>query len=471
MSDKHNNDEGSLLPFQRTQPAFRGFPEFRSNVLYCPKQFFSVVLPHSSVNCIRLVAYMLRKTLGWVDDSGEPLQEQHQFTYRELEASAGIVHSGLRKAINEALTSRFIACVQQARVQTRGVRAQSATYELRWDEDQYTDELEEFHGFYLPQGYIDREGQNRIGRKNIPNVFFDYLIRNENRGVIRVVGTLLWYSIDWGKGGERRQPIRKSLRDLVELTQLDKSSVVRALDEAEQREYVERLERGVFDLSGRRQSSTTLYGIHWTNEYVYTHEGLPIEVTQPSERSKNATHSIKNVWIAPGSQPLEMISHSMTEVDGYESLLAEFLAELPTEEFDFVVIDCPNQISPLMENAIVPTDVFVVPIESTKAVASYANFFALVQKLRAEGDYRMLHVLNNITLQGVRNSILRFMTEEEIPIAKTEVRNCGWLAQVDRHGGSIFDYRPNSKGAEDIPKLQQEILASIRQTERRMAIG
>lgn len=32
---------------------------------------------------------------------------------------------------------------------------------------------------------------------------------------------------------------------------------------------------------------------------------------------------IKNVFIAPGSQPLETISHSMGDVEGYESLLAE----------------------------------------------------------------------------------------------------------------------------------------------------
>ena len=124
-----------------------------------------------------------------------------------------------------------------------------------------------------------------------------------------------------------------------------------------------------------------------------------------------------------------------------------------------------------MENAIVPTDVFVVPIESTKAVASYANFFALVQNLRTPKSFRMLHVLNNISLQGVRNSVIRFMDEEGIPIAKTEIRNCGWLAQVDRHGGSIFEYRPNSKGAEDIPKLQNEILSSIRATEKKVANG
>jgi cellulose biosynthesis protein BcsQ len=179
--------------------------------------------------------------------------------------------------------------------------------------------------------------------------------------------------------------------------------------------------------------------------------------------------SIRNVWIAPGSQPLESLSHSMNELEGYESLLAEFLSEIPQGTFDYVVIDCPNQISPLMENAIVPTDVFIVPIESTKAVASYANFFALVQSLRTPGTYTMLHVLNNISLTGVRKTVLRFMEEEGIPVARTEIRNCGWLAQVDRHGGSIFDYRPHSKGAEDIPKLQREVLSSIRSTEKRVA--
>jgi chromosome partitioning protein len=213
------------------------------------------------------------------------------------------------------------------------------------------------------------------------------------------------------------------------------------------------------------------------SEWLQASDGLNVEGTLAAVflRQKRlpdivVESGIKNVWIAPGSQPLENISHSMTEVDGYQSLLAEFLDEFPRDSFDYVVIDCPNQISPLMENAIVPTDVFVVPIESTKAVASYANFFALMQQLKRPGTFRMLHILNNISLRGVRNTVLRFMKQEGIPVARTEVRNCGWLAQVDRHGGSIFDYRPHSKGAEDIPKLQREVLASIRETEKE-AVG
>lgn len=214
------------------------------------------------------------------------------------------------------------------------------------------------------------------------------------------------------------------------------------------------------------------------SEWLQASDGLSVEGTLAAVflRQKRLSDivvqsPIKNVWIAPGSQPLEDISSAMKDVNGYASLLSEFLEELPTGTFSYVVIDCPNQVSPLMENAIVPTDVFIVPIESTKAVASYANFFALVQKHRRRpGTFSMLHVLNNISLPGVRKTVLRFMEQEGIPIAKTEVRNCGWLAQVDRHGGSIFDYRPHSKGAEDIPKLQREVLDSIRQTEQQ-AVG
>lgn len=289
MPNPPNRELGTSLPSVRTETQFRGFPEFRSNVLYCPKQFFTVVVPHSSVNCIRLVSHMLRKTLGWVDENGDPLQEQHAFSYRDLERAAGVSHSRLGEALDDALKFNFIRRVQKARVQIQGVRAKSASFELRWDEGRYTDDLASFRGFYLQPSYTDEAGQNRIGRKNIPNIFFDYLIREENRALIRVVGTLLWYSIDWGKGGERRTTVRKSLRDLVELTQLAKGSVVRALDEAIEKGYIERVEPGVFDLAGNQQGSITVYGIKWTTDYTYTYEGMAVSVASDIERSQNET--------------------------------------------------------------------------------------------------------------------------------------------------------------------------------------
>jgi len=126
---------------------------------------------------------------------------------------------------------------------------------------------------------------------------------------------------------------------------------------------------------------------------------------------------------------------------------------------EFVVIDSPNQISPIMENVIFPSDVFIVPFESTKAVRSYANFFQLLMRLRPAEEHRVLHVLSNLSRQrGLRQSVIDAMVLQGIPRARTEVRTCGWLAQVDENGGNIFQYRPHSIGAEDMRLLVGEVL-------------
>jgi len=157
------------------------------------------------------------------------------------------------------------------------------------------------------------------------------------------------------------------------------------------------------------------------------------------------------------SEGLEDIGRQITDVEGYEMLFTRQLAG-STGAFDFVVIDSPNQISPIMENAIYPTDLFVVPFESTKAVRSYANFFKLLIRLRPGEEHRLLHVLSNLSRQsGLRARVIAAMDLHGIPRGRTEVRTCGWLAQVDEHGGSIFHWRPYANGARDMAALLDEV--------------
>ena len=53
------------------------------------------------------------------------------------------------------------------------------------------------------------------------------------------------------------------------------------------------------------------------------------------------------------SQGLEDLGRQITEVEGYQTILTRLLSSL-TRSFEFVVIDSPNQISPVMENCIYP---------------------------------------------------------------------------------------------------------------------
>src|SRR5207302_4152471 len=99
------------------------------------------------------------------------------------------------------------------------------------------------------------------------------------------------------------------------------------------------------------------------------------------------------------------------------------------------------------------------PFESTKAVRSYANFYQLLARIRPGEEHRVLHVMSNLSRQpGLRNRVMETLELHGIPRARTEIRTCGWLAQVDENGGSIFQYRPHSKGAEDMAALVGEVL-------------
>jgi chromosome partitioning protein len=179
-----------------------------------------------------------------------------------------------------------------------------------------------------------------------------------------------------------------------------------------------------------------------------------------SQRSRdNRATGFKNLSFVASSDGLEDLGREISQTEGYPSMLTQLLAEEHiADRFDFVVIDSPNQISPIMENAIFPADAFIVPFESTKAVRSYASIYKLLVKLRPSADFRMLHVLSNLTrLPGLRKRVLTLLADDGIASARSEIRSCGWMAQVDENGGSIFHYRPLSKGAQDMAALVEEV--------------
>ena len=193
-------------------------------------------------------------------------------------------------------------------------------------------------------------------------------------------------------------------------------------------------------------------GLTWENTIVAALLGhVPLE-----EIIHSTPH--ENLSFLASAFALEEFGRDIVHQEAYYEGYARLLAQLPDGRFDYLIVDAPNQISPIMENTIYPADLFIVPFESTKAVKSYANFYSLLLQIRPEEDFQILHVLNNLPRAGLRKRVIERMREEEIPVASAEIRNCGWLAQVDEHGGSILKYRPKSKGAQDIRALQDEVI-------------
>ena len=287
-------------------PEFPGFPDFRANVTFVPLQFFTVVLPHRSRGCVRLVGYMIRRLLGWVDTDGNPTRARLEFSYRELMNEAGLSRDSIAEALTEALAHQLIECVRVPRPDRPGLPAQSGIYALRWS-DVYTNAPADFAGFFQGEavpGSSDAAGRPithaKAARKNIPNAFFDYLLRRERLSLTRVVGVLLFRSIQWGAGGERKVPVCLSISELGRLTRMSRRHVHEAMQEAMASGYVERVQEGRFDPRAGADSHAATYRIRWTAQPVAPVHDVSPEPETPPVRKGERHHSEKGNGEAVG---------------------------------------------------------------------------------------------------------------------------------------------------------------------------
>jgi hypothetical protein len=244
---EHN--QGSAAPFS-------GFALPTSNTTYTPNQFFDVCLPHHSRGVVRLVGYMIRKTLGWSDVNGNPQHETVRVSYSDLEHKAGVGHSMIRQALDEVERGGFVCCVREGRASTRAESGAPAAYELAWDESSaYIKDPLAFRGFFAGEG----------NRTYIPNQFFDHLLPNESLAVAQVVGAIIRFSIGFqNKFGHRRQRVALSYRDIQRYGHISSpATLAKAIKVALARNYIERVEEGYFDPNAGMLSRAAHYAVKW----------------------------------------------------------------------------------------------------------------------------------------------------------------------------------------------------------------
>ena len=259
---------------------FNGFEHLTANYLYCPNQFFEVCLPYHSRGTVRLVAYMLRKTLGWLDKEGNPIEQNINISYRDLIAEAGISRGAIRKALDEAVAGGFITCIQKGQANGNNQAAETACYSLRWATDnEYHKNPEQFDGFFAGEGH----------RTPIPNSFFDSVVKEEALSVVKVVGTVLRHTVGYqNQFGGRRQVAPLSYSYILKYTNLsDRTTLSQAIQHAIATGYIRCLQKGGIDSqNGKRRPST--YAVRWHEQANHQGDGSK---TRPvhQQRYKNQT--------------------------------------------------------------------------------------------------------------------------------------------------------------------------------------
>lgn len=111
---------------------FRGFFAREGNRTFIPNQFFDHILPNESLAIIKVVAAIIRNTIGWRNRFGFQ-RRQVQLSVTDLERKTKLSRRALRLALNLACEKNFIERIDRGFFDPCGGRkSQAAVYGLKW---------------------------------------------------------------------------------------------------------------------------------------------------------------------------------------------------------------------------------------------------------------------------------------------------------------------------------------------------
>jgi len=182
----------------------------------------------------------------------------------------------------------------------------------------------------------------------------------------------------------------------------------------------------------------------------------------------------ENLWVVGSHIDLEAAEVELAGVVGREVILRDLLAE-DDAIFDFVVIDCPPSLGLLTLNALAAVEEVLIPLQphflALHGVSKLLETIRLVsrrlnRRLQVAGVALCLYDTGTKLAAEVSDDLMAFFcnqNEEPTPwstaeVFKTRIRRNIRLAEAPSYGKSIFQYAPDSNGAQDYAHLATEVL-------------
>ncbi len=183
--------------------------------------------------------------------------------------------------------------------------------------------------------------------------------------------------------------------------------------------------------------------------------------TAPSDAIRS-THT-NNVDVLPGSMRLADADTKLSRTEGREQRLAKTLSSV-TAAYDTILIDCAPSTSLLTINALVMADAFIIPVSpSYLSLEGVVSLGEVVKNVR-QGMGEAAPVLGVLLTMVQRDDQETHTIMEEVrnhyggKVFDTEIRSDPALEEAPTRGQAIFDYAPDSQGAQEYGALVEEVI-------------
>ena len=187
------------------------------------------------------------------------------------------------------------------------------------------------------------------------------------------------------------------------------------------------------------------------------------EVLKGEVQAAEAIVQRDGLEVLPSSLSLSAAEIELSGMAGREFLLKEALAELPPR--DFVLLDCPPSLGLLTLNALTAAQEVFIPLQT--------EFLAL------QGMSKLIDTVNvvkkrlnpELTISGIigtqfdsRKNLNREVVDKirehfADKLFETLIHDNVALAEAPSYGQTVFEYRPDCRGAQDYLALSQEAVA------------
>jgi len=133
--------------------------------------------------------------------------------------------------------------------------------------------------------------------------------------------------------------------------------------------------------------------------------------------------------------------------------------------YDFVIIDCPPSLGALTVNALVASDLYLIPMQGENfAYVGLNEILQLTSKIkkRLNPDLELAGVLLSrfdMRTKFAQMVHAKLVTNQNIKLLTSFIRQDVSLMECAAFGQNIFTYAPESRGASDYKNLCKEIVS------------
>jgi chromosome partitioning protein len=227
----------------------------------------------------------------------------------------------------------------------------------------------------------------------------------------------------------------------------------------------------LIDLDPQAHASLHL-GFGMQESYLSTYDVLTDQVSLDEVR-----HQVEdNLWLSPSHIDLAAAEMELAGAVGREIILRDKMLDV-TEEFDYIIFDCPPSLGVLTLNALTTANEVFLPLQphflALHGLSKLLRTIELVarrlnQKLRLSSVVYCMFDTGTRLASEIVNDVEDFFHDQrntansiwsETYSFDTRVRRNIRLAEAPSYGQSIFQYANDSNGAQDYRSLAAEVIA------------